>query len=236
MNLQRISPKKFSCKAVIFDMDGTLIESTNADFLAWQKVFLDYGRNLTFNDYSPLLGKRSVAVVKDLLKITTEEEQANALSNKSKYFFEIIAEQGLKTVPFATEFLKHLKTLNIPVALATSSRREKTKGVLQKVGMLSYFDVLVTAEDVINGKPFPDVFLKAASLLKIPVEHCLVFEDAASGITAAKGAGMKCVAISSNGDSQLLEKADMVIENFGNLNFEVLCNKLNKSNLSPVLP
>ena len=57
-------------------MDGTLIESTNADFLAWQKVFLDYGKNLTFNDYSPLLGKRSVAVVKDLLKITAEEDQA----------------------------------------------------------------------------------------------------------------------------------------------------------------
>ena len=95
-----IASKKFSCKAVIFDMDGTLIESTNADFLAWQKVFLDYGKNLTFNDYSPLLGKRSVAVVKDLLKITSEEERANALSNKSKYFFEVIEQQGLKTVPF----------------------------------------------------------------------------------------------------------------------------------------
>jgi len=235
MNSQRISPKKFSCKAVIFDMDGTLIESTNADFLAWQKVFLDYGKNLTFNDYSPLLGKRSVAVVKDLLKITTEEDQANALSNKSKYFFQVIEQQGLKTVPFATEFLQHLKSLDIPIALATSSRREKTKGVLQKVKMLSYFDVLVTAEDVIKGKPFPDVFLKAASLLEIPAEHCLVFEDAVSGITAAKSAGMKCVAISSNSDSQLLEQADMVIENFGNLNFETLCNKLNKSNLSPVL-
>jgi beta-phosphoglucomutase len=235
MNLQRISPKKFSCKAVIFDMDGTLIESTNADFLAWQKVFLDYGRNLTFNDYSPLLGKRSVAVVKDLLKITTEEDQANALSNKSKYFFEVITKQGLKTVPFATEFLQHLKSLDIPIALATSSRREKTKGVLQKVKMLSYFDILVTAEDVIKGKPFPDVFLKAASLLEIPAEHCLVFEDAVSGITAAKSAGMKCVAISSNSGSQLLEQADMVLENFGNLNFETLCHKLNKSNLSPVL-
>jgi len=235
MDSHTILSKRFSCKAVIFDMDGTLIESTNADFLAWQKVFLDYGKNLTFNDYSPLLGKRSVAVVKDLLKITTEEDQANALSNKSKYFFEIIEQQGLKTVPFATEFLQHLKTLHIPIALATSSRREKTRGVLQKVEMLSYFDVLVTAEDVIKGKPFPDVFLKAASLLEIPAEHCLVFEDAVSGITAAKNAGMKCVAISSNSDSQLLEKADMVIENFGNLNFEILCNELSKMNLSPVL-
>ncbi|MGN6342818.1 MAG: HAD family hydrolase [Ginsengibacter sp.] len=235
MNFNMIASKKFSCKAVIFDMDGTLIESTNADFLAWQKVFLDYGKNLTFNDYSPLLGKRSVAVVKDLLKITSEEERANALSNKSKYFFEVIEQQGLKTVPFAKEFLKHLKTLHIPIALATSSRREKTKGVLKKVGMLSYFDVLVTAEDVINGKPFPEVFLKAASLLNTPAEHCLVFEDAVSGIRAAKNAKMKCVALSCNSNSQLLEEADMIIENFEDLEFKELCQKLNGNKLSPVI-
>lgn len=225
---EEISRQNIFYKAVIFDMDGTLIESTNADFLAWQKVFSDYNRILTFKDYTPMLGKRSFAVVKELLEIKDEKEQLNALSNKSKYFRQVIDEQGLETVPYAVEFLNQIKDLGIPLALATSSRREKTKMVLEKVRLLSYFDAILTAEDVTNGKPFPDVFLKAASALKVPVENCIVFEDAVSGIKAAKSASMKCVAISSNHDSHLLYEADIVIETFKNLSFFELCNKLQK--------
>ncbi len=217
------------CKAVIFDMDGTLIESTNADFLAWQKVFLDYDKTLTFTDYSPMLGMRSFAVVKDLLQIKDETERANALSKKSKYFREVIDEQGIKTVPYVVEFLNQLKGFGIPLAVATSSRREKTKMVLEKVGLISFFDAILTAEDVVNGKPFPDVFLKAASALKIPVENCLVFEDAVSGIRAAKNARIKCVAISSNATSNLLNEADLVIEDFKGVNFFDLCIKIQKA-------
>ena len=217
------------CKAVIFDMDGTLIESTNADFLAWQNVFSDYDKVLTFQDYSPMLGMRSFAVVKDLLNIIDEKQQGIALSKKSKYFREVIEESGLKLVPYANEFLNQIKNLCIPLALATSSRREKTKFVLEKVGLLSYFDAVLTGEDVINGKPFPEVFLKAASALKVPVENCLVFEDAVSGIKAAKSASMKCVAVSSNHSTHLLDEADLVIENFRNVNFIDLCNKLKKT-------
>ena len=225
---EKIPRKNIFCKAVIFDMDGTLIESTNADFLAWQKVFLDYNKTLTFQDYSPMLGMRSFAVVKELLEINDDKEKANALSNKSKYFREVIDEQGIQTVPYVVEFLKQIKAFGIPLAIATSSRREKTKMVLEKVGLLSYFDTIMTGEDVINGKPFPEVFLKAASMLKVPVENCLVFEDAVSGIRAAKSALMKCVAISSNHSAHLLDEADIIIESFKDLNFMELCNKLQK--------
>ncbi len=228
MNEVEVSGQNFFCKAVIFDMDGTLIESTNADFLAWQKVFSEYNKVLTFQDYTPLLGKRSFSVVKDLLRIQDEKEQAKALANKSLYFREVIDEQGLETVPYAIDFLKQIANIGIPMALATSSRREKTKMVLEKVGLLSYFKIILTGEDVVNGKPFPDVFLKASSMLKIPSENCIVFEDAVSGIKAAKSAFMKCVAISSNHNSNLLDEADVVIETFKNLSFTHLCNELQK--------
>ncbi|MEO6894945.1 MAG: HAD family phosphatase [Ginsengibacter sp.] len=225
---EEVSEQNIFCKGVIFDMDGTLIESTNADFLAWQKVFTDYDRILTFQDYSPMLGMRSYAVVQDLLKIKDEKEQANALSNKSKYFREVIEEQGIETVPYVIDFLKQIRNIGIPMALATSSRREKTKMVLEKVELLSYFQVILTGEDVSNGKPFPDVFLKAASMLKVSPENCIVFEDAVSGIKAAKNALIKCVAISSNHNAHLLDEADIVIESFKDLNFISLCNELQK--------
>jgi beta-phosphoglucomutase family hydrolase len=225
---EEVHRPKIFCKAVIFDMDGTLIESTNADFLAWQKVFSDYNKVLTFQDYSPMLGKRSYAVVKDLLKIKDEKEQAKALSNKSKYFSRVIDEKGIESIPYSVDFLKQIKALGIPLALATSSRREKTKMVLGRLDLLSYFKVIMTAEDVLNGKPFPDVFLKAASMLKVPPENCIVFEDAVSGVKAAKSASMKCVALSSNHTSHLLNEADMVIESYKGLDFIDLCYQLQK--------
>lgn len=225
----KVLPENIFCKAVIFDMDGTLVESTNADFLAWQKVFADYNKILTFRDYRPMLGKRSFAVVKDLLKIENEEEQSKALLKKSMYFRKVVDEKGLEAIPYSVDFLKQIKALGIPLALATSSRREKTKMVLGRLDLLPYFKVVMTAEDVLNGKPFPDVFLKAASLLKVPAENCIVFEDAVSGVKAAKSASMKCVAISSNHNSHSLDEADIIVEGFKDLNFIDLCNELQKA-------
>ncbi len=219
-------------KAVIFDMDGTLIDSVNADFLAWQKVFADYNKSLTFKDYMPLLGMRSFSVVEQFFNPENAEEQKKVLTKKSNYFREIIEENGIELIPYAQEFIKHLKENNVPLALATSSRRAKMEMVMDKVGLLSYFDVTVTAEDVVHGKPAPDIFIKAASLLDEAAGDCLVFEDTVNGINAAKGASMKCVALDSNDTPDLLNEADVVIESFKDLDFTGLCAQLIKNNNS----
>ncbi len=220
--------ESISGKAVIFDMDGTLVDSTKADFLAWQKLFSYYNKQLTFSDYVPLLGMKSSQVVRDFLPVNTEEEVQFALTKKLAFFHAIISENGIYPVPFADVFLKQIRQYNVPLALATSSRRVKMEMVMEKLNLLIYFDTVVTGGDVKNGKPSPDIFLLAAEKLNVLPQDCIVFEDAANGVKAAKNAGMRCVALSSHQTIESLQEADLVIDTFENLSFPNICFQLER--------
>lgn len=200
-------------KGVILDMDGTLIESTEADYLAWKSLFADYNIPFTFQEYQPMLGTKSVDVINARLKLN-DEELAKALQQKMAYFKEVITNNGISIVPFADELFKNLQKYPVKIALATSSRREKMKLLMEKVGFLPYFDVIVTGEEVHNGKPAPDIFLLAAERLQLSPEDCVVVEDTVNGVKAAKNANMKCVAITTSQTADLLHQADLVIDTY----------------------
>ncbi len=207
--------------AVIFDMDGTLVETTEGDFLAWNKLFLEYGRDLTFADYFPLLGMKSHDVVLHVLGLEGDDAQV-AMHRKMEYFEAIVRKNGIVTLPFVEAFLQEIQGLRIPIALATSSRTMKMKLVMKESGLAKYFSVFVTGGEVERGKPNPDIFLLAAERLNVPPGHCLVLEDAVNGVAAAKAAGMKCVAITSTHQNADLVNADLVINDFSALNYEVI--------------
>lgn len=210
-------------KAVIFDMDGTLVETTEADYRAWERVFNDHSRTLTFEDYYPLLGKKSHDVVHDVLHIK-DERSVEVLNRKMRYFEEIVHEKGIGTMPFAFDLLEDLYRSGILLGLATSSRQPKMKLVMERSGLGRFFHVFVTGEMVERGKPNPDIFILAASKLNVSPEHCVVIEDAKHGVTAAISAGMKCVAIVSTHSKEELQHADLVIESFSGLTASVLTN------------
>jgi beta-phosphoglucomutase family hydrolase len=212
-------------KGVIFDMDGTLIESTEADYLAWKRLFADYQKPLSYEDYFPLLGAKSAVVVQSRL-LLNEAQTKIALAKKLKYFTEIITKSGIQPVPFAVKLLQHLQQYDLKIALATSSRSEKMKMVLKLTGLVHYFEVIVTGEEVNRSKPAPDIFLMAAKKLKLQPEQCLVIEDAINGIKAAKNAGMKCVAITTTHSAEMLQEADLIIETYEAVNFQHLCSVL----------
>jgi len=174
------------------------------------------------------MGIKSAEVVNEFLPVKNEEELQTALAKKMMYFQEIIGVNGIYPVAYAEVFLKQIKQYNIPMALATSSRKTKMKLVMEKVGWLSYFDAIITAEDVTNGKPSPDIFIRAAEMLSVLPEDCLVFEDAANGVKAAKNASIKCVALASVQTPDLLYEADLIIPGFKDLDFPDLCFQLKK--------
>lgn len=215
-------------KAVIFDMDGTLIASTEADYLAWKRLFAEYGIDLTFEKYFPLLGKKSADVVKSRLHLEGDAIAA-AMQKKLEYFDEVVKENGIQLIPYADVFVKSVKQYGVKMALATSSRKHKMERVMQLVGLLSYFDVTVTGNEIENGKPAPDIFIKAAGRLQVPPAECVVFEDAVSGVQAAKAAGMKCIAITTTHPAEALPEADIVIDSFEGADFVQLCRQLQKS-------
>lgn len=213
-------------KGIIFDMDGTLVVSTEADYLAWEKVFNDYGKKLSYKNYQPLLGIRSANVIKEHLGVTGEEEVKRILKEKFDYFVEVITANPIKAVASAEIFLKSLAGFPVKVALATSSRKEKMKLVLEQLNFLQYFDAIVTGDEVENSKPAPDIFLKAAERLGLSVKDCIVVEDGPIGVSAAKNAKMKCVAITETHSIEMLYQADMVIESYKNADFIAISKRL----------
>ena len=222
-----ITPLPF--KGVIFDMDGTLIVSTESDYFAWKKVFTNHGKKLSYEDYQPLLGIRSANVIKDYIGITGEEDVKRILKEKFDYFVELITANPIKPVEAAEAFLKSVQNYPVKVALATSSRKEKMQMVLQQLNFLKYFDVIVTGDEVENSKPAPDIFLKAAERLGLSAKDCMVVEDGPIGVAAAKNAKMKCVAITETHRADKLHQADVVIESYENADFIEICYKLASS-------
>lgn len=208
-------------RAMIFDMDGTLVATTEADYKAWERIFNDHGRPLSFEDYYPLLGKKSHDVVHDVLNIK-DERSREVLSRKMKYFEEIVEQSGIDVLPFVFDFLASLRDQQILLGLATSSRQAKMQLVLEKTGLNQFFDVRVTGEMVANGKPNPEIFLLTASKLGVLPRECIVVEDAIHGVTAARAAGMKCIAVVSTHKRDEISHADLVIDCFSEVTKERL--------------
>jgi beta-phosphoglucomutase len=216
-------------KAVIFDMDGTLIDSIEADYLAWCELFEFYQKELRLEDYIPLIGIKSAEVAMKYLPVKDELELKEALAKKLVYFRNIIEEKGIKAMPFSHELVQQIKKSGLLLSLATSSRKAKVEMVMNKVGLMDYFDVVITAEDVKKGKPDPEVFTTAAHRLSVKPSECIVFEDAANGVKAAKNAQMKCIALHSERTAGLLSEADIIIESYEGLDFAELCSRLGNS-------
>lgn len=213
-------------KGVIFDMDGTLLESTEADYRAWEKVFNNYNQELPFEKYAPMLGVKSADVIKNEIGFSEEQDVKRILKEKFDYFVDYINENPIQPVFAAETFLKSLAQYPVKVALATSSRQEKMQMVLQQLNFLQYFDAVVTGNEVTHGKPAPDIFLLAAERIGVDPKDCMVIEDGPIGVAAAKRANMKCVAITETHQADKLGEADLIIDTYEHASLREIAEKL----------
>jgi beta-phosphoglucomutase family hydrolase len=209
----------FLMKAVIFDMDGTVVDTTRIEYDAWKQMFDERQVDFPYDDYIGALGAKGSEIVKERID-TTDDEIEEMLAKKETYLKQLVEQNGLQLIPGVEKVMQEIQKLNLKMALATGSSQEKLDFIMERFHLRQYFDVFVTSDDVKNGKPDPEVFLKAASKMNVPPHECIVMEDASNGVEAAKSANMSCIAITSTRGKDQLEKADVVINHYRELSIE----------------
>lgn len=198
-------------QAVIFDLDGVLVDTAHYHFIAWRRLAKELGINFTEQENEQLKGvsrMRSLEIILELGNLRLSQEEMEKLATKkNKWFVDYInAMKPDEIFPGVKELIQSIRSNGIKVALASSSKNADT--VLNLLNIKNYFDAIVDGAMIVHTKPDPEIFLLAARKLNIPPSQCLVFEDAEAGVEAAIAAGMKCIGV---GSPQQLSKANVVV-------------------------
>lgn len=201
-------------KAFIFDLDGVIVDTAKYHFLAWQKIAHQLGIQFTHEHNELLKGVsrvRSLDIILELGNIQASQEEKNKwLIQKNEDYLSYLVDMNQDEIlPGVMPILNYLKSKNQLIALGSASKNAKP--ILEKTGILNYFDAIIDGNDVTNAKPDPEVFLQAAKLLNTSNENAIVFEDSVAGIQAANSANMTSVGI---GDEKTLFEAKYIFKDF----------------------
>ncbi len=202
--------------AVIFDMDGVLIDSGAHHRDAWRLLLGDIGVAPPPDYWRLTIGRPAEEAVPLLLGRAVERAEVVALAQRKRELYTQLAARGMVAIGGAPAFVETLASQAVPRAVGTSASRRDAEAMLTEVGLRRHFEVIVTAEDVQWGKPNPEVYLKAAEGLGRPPKTCLVFEDSLVGVHAARNAGMRVIGVTSShtGRELLTAGAERAIADF----------------------
>jgi len=204
-------------KAVLFDFDGVLVDSTPYHVESWKRVLQPYGLEIDPRDIYLREGSKAVEIANYLLAkggiLLSQEELERLIERKRKIYRRITRAKPQRG---AEELIKRLKERGLKVGLVTGSIMKNVQRVLDSK-LIRDFDVIITGEEVERAKPDPEPYLKAAQKLGLSPSECLVVENAPLGIEAAKRAGMTCIAITSTLNKEDLEGADEILEDLSQI-------------------
>jgi len=214
--------------AAIFDMDGVLIDSGAHHRHAWRMLLDELGAEPADPEHWRLtIGRPSEEAIPLLLGRRVSGAEARRLARRKRDLYQERAQAGLDPVPGVREFLEALARLDVPRAVGTSASRWDAERLLDDLGLLHFFDVMVTSDDVMLGKPDPEVWTQAARRLRVSAERCVVFEDALVGVQAARAARMRVIGVTTaHSDAELLEAgAERTIPDFQGLEWNRIAHR-----------
>jgi beta-phosphoglucomutase family hydrolase len=211
-------------EAVLWDMDGVIADTADFHYRAWVEIVKEKGVTFKKEDFMQLFGQRHDTIVKFILGDTISKKEADALSDRKQVLYRKLVAQSIIPLPGAIELIKSLNKNKIKTAIASSAVPENIDVIIRGLGIDDCFQAIAYGTEVAEGKPSPQIFQLAAKKLGVPAGNCVVIEDAIAGVTAAKRAGMKCIAVTNSHPGKSLQKADLVVDTLEKVDITVLEN------------
>ena len=200
--------------AVIWDVDGVLIDSGEQHRRAWEQLAREEGLPYSDAAFWATFGMRNADIFPRMFGVSGPPERIVALGGRKEAIYRALLAENAVALPGAKELLAALHAAGYRQALGSSAPPANLEAILSLLGIASFLNAIVSGEQVAHGKPAPDIFLAAAERLNIPPAHCLVIEDAPAGVAAAHAGGMRCLAVRRAGqpDAPGLDAADALVD------------------------
>jgi HAD superfamily hydrolase (TIGR01509 family) len=187
-------------KGVLWDLDGTLVDSEEFHWLSWRDIMRAEGMELSYPQFLASFGQRNDRILTAWLGPEVDRVRMQRIGDdKEAEYRRLVETHGLQPLPGAREWLVKLRQAGWKQSIASSAPRLNAETMLRVLDLTDYLDAIVAAEDVTMGKPDPQVFLTAAAKLGLSPARCVVVEDAAAGIEGARRGGMKSIGVTKNG-------------------------------------
>jgi beta-phosphoglucomutase len=209
-----------SVDAVIFDMDGVLVDTEPIHMMVEQSIFKELGIQVGMLYHQTFIGRSSKEMWADIINnygLKTSVQEL-VIRKRELYMQELESMSELPVMPGVKLLLESLQINNKKLALASSSAMPNIRYIISRTGLEAFFQVVVSGDDLPRSKPDPAIFLQAADFLDAHPSSCIVIEDASAGVQAARSAGMKCVGLLGNGHyKQDISGADLIISQYAEL-------------------
>lgn len=201
-----------SSYGVIFDMDGVLIDSFEPHKRSWQVMAREYGVTMTDEQFATTFGQTSRDIIHHFWGANVSDEQIRQMDTRKEEIFRELISHQVPVMPGAMELIADLSASGFRLGIGSSGPPENVRLVIDRLNLASVLSAYVTGADVTRGKPDPQVFLLTAERMKIEPARCAVVEDAVHGITAARRAGMKAIALTGTATREAFQDADLVVD------------------------
>jgi beta-phosphoglucomutase len=201
-------------RAVIWDVDGVLLDSAEQHRQAWHRLAADEGVPFTDADFWATFGMRNADIIPRYYGPELAPTWVRALGERKETYYRDLLRAQAEALPGARELMVALNAADYRQALGSSAPPENLRLIVELLHLAPYLEAMISGERVASGKPAPDIFLAAAAALGVAPTNCVVIEDAPAGVAAAHAGGMRCLAVRRAGqaDAPGLEAADLVVD------------------------
>ncbi len=199
-------------QAIIWDLDGVIVDSSEQHRLSWQQLAAETGVTFTDEDFWKTFGRSNAAIIPLHWGAGLSAEEIAALADRKEVYFRELLKGHLHALPGSLELMQAARAAGLKQSLASSAPMDNIMVISEGLGLERWLDAFVSGDKLPRGKPAPDIFLLAAERLGVAPAHCIVIEDAPAGVAAARAAGMRCLAVTNSHPAASLADANRVVD------------------------